>query len=167
MAVDLSAFAYFAPLFSFLLVLAVSYAVLLKYKLLGDDIPKAVITFVAFVIATLFVSVGSVRTYVATIVPWFAVFLLALFFLLVLMNFGSVSDGMKKGIGGFVVIGLLVAFLISGLVVFSSSLGPYLPFSDSYSGNYFTDWLYSPRVAGTLLLLIIGGVVSWFLAKAK
>jgi hypothetical protein len=167
MALDLSAFAYFAPIFSFLLVFVVSYAILLKFKLLGDDLPKAVVTFVAFVIATLFISVGSVQTYVTTIVPWFAVFLISLFFLLTVMSFASVSDGMKKGVGVIFVVGLLVAFLVSGIVVFSDSLGPYLPFNSHYTGNYFTDWLYSSRVLGTLFLLAVAGVVSWFLAKTK
>ncbi len=167
MALDTSSLAYFAPILSFLVVFVVSYAIMLKFKILGDDLPKSIITFVAFVIATLFVSIGSVRTYVETIVPWFAVFLIAMFFLLIIMSMGSASDGFKKGVGVFIVIAMLVAFLISGIVVFSDYIGPYLPFSSSYEGNYLTDWLYSTRVFGTVLLLIIGGVVSWFLTKAK
>jgi hypothetical protein len=61
--------------------------------------------------------------------------------------------------------------LISGIKVFSATIGPYLPGSDLPGGDQdilrITDWIYSPRVAGAALLLAVTAVVSWILVKTK
>lgn len=166
MAADVSAITYFAPLMAFFVVFIVIFAVLYKSKLLGDS--KWVALFISFVVSSLFVSAAGVRRYVEVITPWFGALLVSLFFLLVLIAFvGGKSDNFHTGLKWvFLVVGLIV-FLISGIVVFSDTLGEYLPGHAAYSGNLFTDWLYSPPVVGAILLLAITAIVCWVLVKAK
>ncbi len=170
MAVDVSSFQYFLPLLSFLVVFVVTFVVLAKVNLFEGPWVHA---FVSFLVATIFVSVADARSYVQNVTPWFAVLLVCLFFMVLLFGLvGKPLDFMQKGVGVVFVIVLFIVFLIAALVVFSSQLGPYLPGSETYgSGNpnvtNFTDWLYSPRVGGAVLLLLVSALVSWVLVKAK
>ena len=75
MAVDISLIQDFLPILSFLLIFAVVFALLAKYKLLGEE-SKFLNLFVSFLIAAIFVSLTSARDYVLAITPWFVVFVL-------------------------------------------------------------------------------------------
>ncbi|MBI3334585.1 hypothetical protein HYZ97_03800 [Candidatus Pacearchaeota archaeon] len=170
MPVDLSATTYFLPLVSFLLVFLVSFVVLLKTKIVEN---KWVQLFISFLLATLFVSIGGAREYVENVAPWFAVLIISLFFMLLLIGFvGKPLENLPKGVGIFFVVILFIVFIISGLLVFSSSIVPYLPGNVGYEGGSpeavaFFDWLYSPRVGGAILLVIVSALVSWVLVKVK
>lgn len=164
MPVDVSFVTYFAPIAAFFLVFLVCALLLLKTKILGES--KWMALFLSLLIAALFVSFAGVRRYIELIVPWFAVFLLSLFFILLLTLFsGKIPEGLQKGVGVLFIIGLLGAFIISGIVVFSDQLGPWLPGSIESYGNPVYDWLFAPSVLGALLLVILTIAVSWVLLK--
>ena len=162
--VDVSFVTYFAPILAFFVVFLVVFAVLHKSEVLGKS--KWVSLFASFVIASLFISAASARRYVETLAPWFGALLVSLFFLLVIIGLFGGKIGDFKGLRIFFVIAALAIFLISGIVVFSDSLGEYLP-GASYVGTPLTNWLYSPAVVGAVLLLALTAVVSWVLVKAK
>ena len=170
MAADVSGITYFAPLLAFLIVFIILFALLKKTSLLGDE--TFIHLFISFIIATIFVSAAGVRNYVLTIVPWLAVLIIALFFILFLLSFvGKSTEFMHKGIGITFIILLAIVFLVSGFIVFSESIYPYLP------GNYGTGddpnllsllgWLYSGRVVGALSLVAVSALVSWVLVREK
>jgi hypothetical protein len=166
MQADISTVAYFAPILSFLLVLSVVFAILVKTKILGDN--KIGLIFVSLIIATIFVSFAGVREYVLTITPWIAVLIISLFFILLLVGFvGKDMVFMNKGIGIGVLIVAGLIFLISGFVVFSDVISQHVPFSDQYQVNPATGFLYSPRVVGAVVLLIVAGIASWILVKSS
>ena len=166
---DLSGVAFFAPIAAFLLVFLVSFAIFHKTGVLGES--KWLNLFISFIIATLFVSFAGGRVYVQTIIPWIAIALICLVFLLAILGFiGKDVDFMKKGVGIAFIIILGVIFLISAFFVFSEVLVRYLPgptFGQGASPDerYFLSWLYSPRIAGAILLIIISALVSWILVK--
>jgi hypothetical protein len=168
MAVDLSGVSYLLPLWTFLLVFIVTFAVLVKTKLVGEH--KFWLIFVSFVVASVFITAAGAREYVQSVVPWGVVFLITTFFILMMTGFiGDPVKGLKGGIGIVLVIGLLVVFLFSALNIFSDSFFPYLP-GGSGGNTYiqsFLDWLYSPPVGGMLILLVVCGLVSWVLVKVK
>lgn len=152
--VDLSAIQTFAPILAFLLVFTVVFAILAKTKILGES--KFVNLLVSFITATLFVAVTSVRDYVVQITPWFAVFMVALFFILLLAGFhGKIPEGLTKGVGVIAIVGLLLLFLVSAFFTFSSD-----PFVERV-----TDWVTRPRVYGALLLLVASAIVSFILTR--
>jgi len=159
MAVDLSGITLIAPVLAYLLVFLVSAAILVKTEVLGEN--RWVQIFVSLLIASIFVSFAGTKDYVLTIVPWFAVLVLSLFFVMMLIGFmGDKADFMKKGIGIVVVVLLGLIFLISGFVVFSDVLFEYLAIGSELE-------LLSPRVYGAVLLAVVSAVAAWILVKIK
>ena len=162
--INLSALEFFLPILSFLIVFVVTFVVLSITKVLGEN--KFIQVFISFMIATIFVSVASANKFVLTITPWFAVFIVVLAFVLVMLKFvGKEVDFLHKGVGVVLVVGLLIIFLFSAFYVFSPKITPYLPGGSAAEGNTFTNWLYSPKVYGALLLLGISALVGWILTK--
>jgi hypothetical protein len=152
--VDLSLIQSYLPILAFLLVFTVVFAVLAKTKLLGES--KFVNLLVSFIVATLFVAATSMRDYVIKITPWFAVFVIALLFILAIVGFsGKVPDMLKNGLGIVFVIGLLILFLVSAFYSFSSE--PYI--------TSVTDWITTPRVYGVFLLIAASAIASWILVR--
>ena len=172
MVADVSSFVYFAPILAFLAVFGIMVALLYKTKLLGDSL--AVNIFIAFVIASIFITFSSIRQLVLNVIPWFAVLLIALFLIMALTGFiGKSAEGVVgKGMGWFFVVLLILIFVISGIKVFSYSLGPYLPtatYEEVERGEpsmvQFFSWLYSPRVKGFFLLIGVAALVTWMLVR--
>ena len=168
MAADVSAFVYFLPIFAFLVVFAIVFAVLSMYKIIGENVFFQL--FFSFVVATIFVTASSASQVVLNVIPWFAVLVVAMLLLLFLVKFIDKSEIIGKGFGWAFVVLLIVVFIVSGVKVFSGTIGPYLPGAQDVSDadpnllNFF-DWLYSPRVAGAFLLIIVAVLVSWLLVK--
>jgi hypothetical protein len=166
MVADVSAITYFAPIAAFLVVFLVAFAILYKSELLGKE-AKWLTLFVSLVIAALFISIASVRIYVQTITPWFGALLVSLFFVLILMGAIGGADKTHGFLRWFFLIAALLIFLISGIVVFSGTLAPWLPGTPESFGNPVSSWLYSAPVIGAVILIVIAGAVSWALIKAK
>lgn len=171
MPADLSSFTYFVPIAAFLIVFLVVFSVLFKIKHLGDN--KWFLLFISFLIASVFIATAGAVRYIGTIVPWFAVLIVSLAFILAITGFvGKPSEFMNKGIGIAFVIAAALVFLLSGFFIFSHLITGYLP-GPFFGRNTdpavipFLSWLYSPRVAGAVLLIIISAVVSWVLVKTK
>jgi len=169
--VDLSGIAYFVPILAFLLTFVVSYAILKKTKILGDE--NWILILVGFVLATIFVSATSLRQAVENVIPWFAMLVVALFFIMILMAFsqGDVNKMMKPWFGWIFVIVLIVIFLISLMQVYYGVIYPYLP---GYSGNVgdpfllqLKDFFYSSQVLGAFLLLILAAFTAWVITGGK
>src|SRR3989338_5811826 len=119
---DLSAFSFFIPLLTFLIVFLLSFAVFQKAGLFESKFWQL---FVSFLISIIFVTASGPKVYVSTIIPWFAVFIVAFVFVLALIGFvktgkGENVGGLTSGMSKLFIIGLLVVFIISGIFVFSS-----------------------------------------------
>ncbi len=171
MAADVSAFTYFAPLLSFLLVLTLMSVLIYRTKVLGENLWLTI--FISFIIATVFVSAASVRQVVLDVVPWFVILVMSAFFMFVLIKFvgGKTDDVFGKHMGWVFVVAVIVLFLVAAIKVFSSVFAPYLPGPYfGYGGDpqllWFLSWLYSPPVFGAIFILVIGAIVSFFIARA-
>jgi len=149
----------FLPVFSFLFVFVVSYAIIAKTKLLGEN--KFINIFISFLIAIIFLGFSSVREYVINIVPWFAVLITVLFFILLVIGFtGKLEDLVKPGFVWFFVVVLVVIFLVAAVNVFSTVLQPYLP------GGTKAQFLYTEKFLVTFLLVVTTAIVSWVLTRS-
>ncbi len=141
------------PIFAFLLVFVIIYALLFKTKVLGDNQP--VMLFISFILASFFVVEASLVEFVQFSSAWFVLVVVAVFFLVVLMGFMP-GDAMKSVLGknnwfAWTILGIIVAvFIISSAYVFNwvVNWGMVWDWFD-------TDWF------GMVLLLIIAGIVSW------
>lgn len=154
--VTFGAVSYFLPVFAFLLVFIVVYALLKKTEILGGSEP--VMIFISFILASFFIVEASLVEYVKFSGAWFAVIIIAVFFLVLIFGllpgdnpFGEVN---KKSWIGWVVVGLIVAlFVISSAYVFHWAVN-----WDTLSHWADSDWF------GMVLLLIIAALVAWKIA---
>lgn len=85
MTVDVSWLGEGMPIFAFVLVFVLAYAVLAKTKILGES--KAINTVISLIFAIIFISFSSVRSYLVNVTLWFTVILTILFFFLLIIVF--------------------------------------------------------------------------------
>ena len=93
MAIDISGVYFFMPVFSFLFVTIVVYAILLKTEVLGGS--QFMNLLVSFIMAVIFLSFSSMELYLITLLPWFVILLVLVFLVLLIFGF---SSGDLKGI---------------------------------------------------------------------
>ena len=128
MPLDISGIYFFMPVFSFLFVFFIVYAILAKTKILGES--GFVNVLVGFIMAIIFMSFSSLDLYVQTIVPWFIVLFVCVF--LVLLVYGMSTgklEGIQKGWFGIVVVLILVVIFL----VFCIATVSYRPAFCSFS----------------------------------
>lgn len=168
MVLDITGIYFFMPVFSFLFVFVVVYAVLARTKVLGD---QRINLLVSFIIGIIFMNFSSLDLYVRTILPWFVVLLVCLFLVLVIIGF-STKDVEKMTTPGFawiVVAILVVIFLIAAIRVFNPMFHPELGITSAGDGQpgvlVQIRNMFDSQVTGSVLLLILGLVVAWILTK--
>lgn len=151
--VELSSIVDIVPILSFLVVFILAFAVLNKTKVIENAFLQLL---VAGLLALIFISAAGARVYVESIVPWFAVLLVCLFFVMAILGFiGKDVDFMRKSIGGVFIAVLVVAFLVVAALVFSENLrGVYERFATS------------PGTFGAIVLAFVAVVVGWVLLKS-
>ena len=163
MTADITFYTWFMPIFGFFFVFIIMFALLDKIKILGDS--KAINLFISFVIAIIFATVSSVRQYIQAVIPWFAVLIITLFFILMIVGFSQkkIDDFMKPGITWVFIALLIIIFLVAAIKVFGSAVTQYLP---GYPSNSkVKNFLFSDQFLGAFLLLVIAAVASWVLTK--
>lgn len=162
---------FFMPVFSFLFVFLIVYAILLKTKLLGES--KFVIALIGFVIAIIFMSFStanfSTDQYVRTIVPWFAVLLVCVFLVLVLAGLSTKDLGkiMTSKFAWVVIAILIVIFIIAAIRVFNPVFNWEYGVSSGDHPQVISQirGLFSNVVGGSILLLIVAGLVAWAITR--
>ena len=153
MVASLSAIGYFVPIFAFLLVFIVVYALLMKTKILGES--SAVMLFISFVLASFFVVQASLVDFIQFSSAWFSVIVIGVFFLMLVLAFlpGDSPLGFLTKSDWFswvMLIVILVLFVASAAYVFNFAV----------NWGMIKDWFKSDWF-GMVLLLIIAAVVSW------
>jgi len=155
-AIDLSGIATLVPVFGFLLVFVVSYALLGKTKLLGEN--KFVHILTSFAIAIIFLVSANAIEYVRVVTPWFAAFIVSLLFIgLVVGMTGNLEKVFKPGFAWFIVIILLIIFVLSAIYVFADVINKYM--------GGVKAFLLQPQVFGIIILLALAVIASWLLTK--
>lgn len=169
MVVDISGIFFFMPIISFLFVFLVVWSLLVKTKLLGES--SWTNLFVGLIMATIFISFSSLDLYVRTIIPWFVVLFICVFLVLLLGGLATKDLGKFMGnwLGWISVILLVIIFLISAIKVFNPVFHPDLIITSGEGISLMSQIVYGVNgtVFGTILLIIIAGIVSWVLVKAK
>ena len=149
-----SGISFFMPIFSFLFVFIIAYALIIKTKILGDN--KAVSLFISFILAVFFIVNVNMIDWLKFSSAWIAVFFVCLFLIITLITFthGNIDAIKKPWVAWVLLIILLLFFIISSTYFFAWTLN-----WDKVSGWFDTEWF------GFVLLLIIAGIVSWVLSK--
>jgi len=154
MPVDISGLSYFMPIFGFLLVFIIVYALLDKTKILGDS--KFINLLISFIVAIIFATMSSVQEYVQNITPWFAVLAIILFFVLIIIGLSQQKIGeiMKPGFVWVFIIALIAIFVISAIKVFAPAWQDVKEFIT-----------IEARIAGGIILLVIAAAAAWIMTK--
>ena len=171
MAIDISGIFFFMPVFSFLFVLLIVYAILHKTKILGES--GFVNIFISLIIAIIFMSFSSLELYVRTILPWFVVLLVVVFLILLIAGLSTkqLDKIMTQGFAWFFIAVLIIVFLIAAIYVFNPVFHPDLVVAGGAPGDrgvvsQIRDF-FGPQggIGGSVLLVIVAGLVAWVLTR--
>jgi len=157
-SIDLSGIATFVPVFGFLLVFAVTYALLGKTKLLGEQ--RFVHILVSFAIAIIFLVSANAIEYVRIVTPWFAALVVSLLLIglvVGLMGEKAMESVFKPGFAWLIVIFLIVVFLFSAAYVFADLINTYFGAPKQF--------LMQPTILGVVVLIGITVFASWLLTR--
>ena len=112
--VYVGAISYFLPIFAFLLVFIVVYAILQKSKVLGDN--ASVSLFLAFILASFFIVEAQLVDFVTFTSSWFSVLVILMFFLFLMLAFIPGDDALaflgKGNWFSYVVLVFMIVFFI-------------------------------------------------------
>src|SRR3990172_9828837 len=116
----LQSFGVYSTILPFLLITAVVYAVLLKYKTLGEN--KTVNAIIAIVIGLVFISVARAVNFINIILPFVTIFLVMLVLVMLIFTFmgvkgETISDAITK-YPAIIFIFILIFVVIGGSQVF-------------------------------------------------
>lgn len=152
------------PLFVFLFIFIVSYALFSKTKVLGGSEVTNVL--VSFLISVMFMFNPAATKFTLATIPWVAVLLVVLLFILVVLVFvrGNVEDLVKSQVVALILVAaVMIVFLAASVNVF----GPL--FNAITTGNLeavegtAASFIFNPALLGAVVLLIIAGATYWFL----
>lgn len=147
---------YFLPIFSFLLVFIVCYAILQKTKVLGNNSGTSLL--ISLILASFFIVETQLSEFIQFTSSWISVIVIILFFLFVILAFIPGKEPLKfisDGWFGWVVLALVIIFFItSATYVFHWTIN--LTNALSWMQK---DWFQF------LLLIIISIVVAGVLKK--
>lgn len=150
---------FFLPVFSFLFIFVIMYAVLDKFKLMGENKPVKFIA--ALSIALLFLFSKGILEFVNFITPWFVVLVIVALFILSLFMFMGVKEkemeaSVNKPALYWTVLIIIIILLIAAIgTVFSEFFaGEGGEVTDPTKAS-ITQILVHPRVLGALFLLVV------------
>ena len=150
---------FFLPVFSFLFIFVIMYAVLDKFKLMGEN--KTVKFIASLSIALLFLFSKDILNFVNFVTPWFVVLVIIAFFILSLFMFMGVKEKEMEMTARNPTVYWTVLVII--IILLIAAIGTV--FSDFFAGQGgevtdptkagITQILVHPRVLGALFLLVI------------
>lgn len=167
MALNISGLLFFMPVFSFLFVFLIIFALLTKTKVVGES--KFILVLISFIISIIFMSFSSAELYIRTILPWFVVLMVIVFLVLVIAMFSTKAwDKIFTPAFAWVIVGILILmFLIAAIYVFNPVFHPGLGIT-SGQGTSMIEQIrgyLDGGVAGSILLLVVAIVVAWVVTK--
>jgi hypothetical protein len=169
MAINVSGISFFMPIFSFLFVFLIIYALLAMSKVLGES--KFIHVVISFIVSIVFMSFSSAELFVRTIIPWFVILVIVVFFILLIAGFSTKSlDKIMTPAFAWVVIAVLgIIFLVSAIYVFNPFFHPDLIVAEGAEGpgvvQQVANFLSQSSIAGGIILLIVAIIVSWVITR--
>lgn len=156
------------PIFGFVLVLVLIYAILAKTKILGESKPINVV--ISLILGIIFISFASVRTFVTNITPWFVTIITISFFFFMIVAFliQEKWEAFTKPLTLIFMISFGVIIIIALFYTFPSTHA-YLPGQDEAGADGFLlsvkHFILGEKFLSGLLLLIIAIIVGFIIAS--
>jgi len=181
----LQATGFYSIVLPFILIFALTYAILEKTKLVGEN--KSIHVVIAAVFGFLFVGIAEASKFVAAFLPVISVFLIIMLFIILIFKFVGFGDEDVKGAfaqsrvwGPILLVIILFAFMTYGQLYPQGSLAtrPELgdqfgidPPSEGTAGlqNFLaqeqTRILFSPQIMGLIVMMIIFGLATYYITR--
>tara|TARA_Y100000034_G_scaffold135665_1_gene208530 strand:+ start:2143 stop:2673 length:531 start_codon:yes stop_codon:yes gene_type:complete len=166
---DLTLLRGLAPLFTFLFILVISYAVLDKFKLLGNHFaPKAI---ASFSVAMIFIFSTRMLNIINLATPWFILMIIFGFFIVAMLMFlGVKQESVAKAVGGGTVVWVvliisLIMFVIVIIQAFQEVESPYNEDEERTRTSEGLSALVHPRLLGALFLLVMSTFAIMFISQ--
>jgi hypothetical protein len=156
MVVSLAAINTVMPVISFLFIFILVYALLVKTKVLGENIWVSL--FLSLIIAAFFIVNVNLVEFTQMNVSWFVVFIVCLFMIILMLSFIG-KDATDFFVKNTKIAGVLVALVIIMFVVSASYTFNWAINFDLIQSWFDKDWF------GMLVLIIVAAVVSFVLTK--
>ncbi len=153
-----SALSYFVPIFAFLLIFVVLFALIKKTGVLGDS--DGIALLISFIIAVFFVLEASLIEIVRFGSSWISVLVIGIFFLIAIIGFlpgEKPLEFLSKGKWfSWVVLALIV-----GIFIYASVY----TFDTAINWTSASDWVNSDWFGAALLIVI--GIIAFFVITRK
>jgi hypothetical protein len=170
---DMSILSYFAPVFVFALVWIITYAILEKTKLFGDN--QAIHWVIALCMAVMVVIIPGLTDVIQLITPWFIVFFIFVTLLVVIFLFMGVKGDTIAGVFGgnqFVIwVIVLVSLGILGyalMMVYGDAIHNITSPEDENNLNaQIGQIIFHPKIMGMGLVLVIAGLIVRFVSASR
>jgi hypothetical protein len=156
MAASLSIINYFTPIFAFLLVFIIVYALLKSTKVLGGN--EMIMIFVSFILSSFFIVEASLVEFVRFSSAWMTVFIFCMFVLVAMIAFVP-GIKLEEFFGGGWFAWVLLAIVIGVFIISSAYV-----FNWAVNWGMLYDWFYTDWF-GMVLLLVVAALVSWKITK--
>lgn len=162
---DLGFLEFFLPAFTFLFVFVLVYAVLDKFKLMGEN--KWLKLIAAFCVALLFLFSGDTLDFIQVITPWFVVLVVVALFILSLFMFmglkeGDVTNAIKDPVLYWTVLVIIIILLIIAIsevfIVVNPNVETGKPSSEGLNA------VVHPRTLGAIFLLVVAAFAAKFIS---
>ncbi len=159
---DVGILNHFVPIFVFILIFVVFYAVLLKTHILGEN--KGLLALASFVVAFLFLVTRTASEFVQLITPWFVVLIIvAMCFLLIFMFLGVKPESIASAISQEGTVWIIIIFLLVLLgIALTKVLGPSIAAITQGEGGTEAGFvgsvgsiIFHPKILGAILILLI------------
>ena len=168
---DVSVLEFFSPLFIFLFVLLVFYAILDKTKILGEN--KGLSFMTALVVALLFVITTPALQIVETITPWLVVMLVVFMAIIIILLFiGVKADTISEVVSSRSSVWMIVIVLVLLLgIALTNVIGPNIASLTQDEGDTagfgrtIGKVIFHPSILGAALLLAIASQAVRFIAR--
>ncbi len=170
---DISIIAFFRPIFVFLFIFAVLFAILEKTKIFGST--KGVNSLISFVLALLFLISSDLVEVVNIITPWFTILFIMILMMILVFMFASVkqetiAETFKQT--WFVWILVLVMFGIFGYAlsqVFGSQIQAIYGGTEGAAGKGIGfdigRIIFHPKILGVILIIAIAAQAVRLISK--
>lgn len=168
----LDKFGAYRVIFPFFLILAISYGILSKTKLFGEN--KGLCSLVSIVIAFFFVLSARAVTFISILIPFIIIFMIILFFIMFVTSSTGVSlEQISKGVskGGWFII--LLVLLIISFTVLNLTFPEFNPetrdqINDTGDSTKaldvlggITDMFFTPAVIGLIVLFMVFAIAAY------
>ena len=153
---DVGLLEHFLPVFRFLLILIICYAILKKTELLGEN--NGLIWVASLSVAFLALFSGGSIELISMLTPWFVVMFIFLFLLfMILMFWGVEKDKLLTQVGGpTVLVVISILMLIIGISnVFGDAFSPYGEDGEVDIQSETMATIFHPRILGAIFMLLI------------